>query len=820
MSFHLTPSFSPPKLLHGITPFDWLKNIIDSNTIQIVIKQNNDNQNKFQSFPILGNEIIKLQQIKEIKEFEIFGNQIHFSGNKQRSSLSLIPSNNYELNIYNSDKNSGINSAVVSQNQHKSKVDELNIYNSDKYRGINNTVVSQNQHKSKVDTKKRPILHLGSLLDSKDINQEHNLSNKKVKNNSSTIPLNTHNNKPNISFQTNKSDSANTYERQHFHGIEQFCRNAGGCVEGLAAFSNKINSSSSVIISIIWGNLDNNHVTTTVKYCTPSVPCSRWNCICDRNNRSVFISSQILGVLFLLPNELNNVYFLPLCSTATDTISNTSDTPFQQVIFDENKTVIQLNCNVNLIDRWSFLFEILSNAKLKKILFNSQLALMPIIYYWNSIQQNNKLSPSILLRNIIDPRTMAYLCNSDISEKELEFSNLLELYNISNDSTNNNMNNYSNLGFISKKFLQFKQELVELFHLSISLENKLIEFNLIPIYYNIELPVTILLSSMELRGINISLSQCNTLNQKILLKSKEIEQEIFLLANQTFNISSPEQVSNILFNILKIPQPSIQSKGRLSCCKPNLQQMPNQQKVADMDVNVKSLFKASQGFILVAADYSQIEMRILAHLCNDEELLKIFRLEGDVYRKLASLIMKKHVNDITEDERKLAKTVCLAKAKGHVKTLLGRIRFLPEINSSDQTKSATAQRQAVNSIIQGTASDIIKLAMIQVEKSLDKLWRQNDCNYLTHSENKDNTITHLLPTVPRPSLLMQIHDELIYEIPMNDPQLSLEYFETILRNAMESHIMTTLRLKVPLVANIKYGPSWGELIPIPEFQQK
>lgn len=128
-----------------------------------------------------------------------------------------------------------------------------------------------------------------------------------------------------------------------------------------------------------------------------------------------------------------------------------------------------------------------------------------------------------------------------------------------------------------------------------------------------------------------------------------------------------------------------------------------------------------------------------------------------------------------------------AKQYGLVRTLLGRVRRLPDIHSTDSAKAAYAERQAVNSVVQGTASDIIKFAMVNVDRKLRESWPSD---------------------LPVPRILMQIHDELIYEVSAADPRC-LVAFSALLHAAMEDDVVSALRLTVPLVVNIHSGPNWG-----------
>jgi DNA polymerase I len=275
--------------------------------------------------------------------------------------------------------------------------------------------------------------------------------------------------------------------------------------------------------------------------------------------------------------------------------------------------------------------------------------------------------------------------------------------------------------------------------------------------------------------------------------------------------------------------------GRLSCCKPNLQNIPNDECVRNTNYSIRGLFIARPRKVFVSADYSQIEMRVLAHVSGDGALCELFRSRGgDVYRQLASRIFRKPVDTIEPDERNRAKVIALgvvygmgpqaaaarlnidvvtaakisnsflnsfpqvrtwiqkvklmAKQVGHVKTILGRIRQLPDINLIDDAKRrSAAERQAVNSIIQGSASDLIKFAMILTSDRLMALVSSSGLF---------------------PNLIMQIHDELIFEVPVD----SVAYMHSVITSmidVLENDIVNRLEFRVPLVANVSIGKSWG-----------
>lgn len=284
--------------------------------------------------------------------------------------------------------------------------------------------------------------------------------------------------------------------------------------------------------------------------------------------------------------------------------------------------------------------------------------------------------------------------------------------------------------------------------------------------------------------------------------------------------------------------------GRLSCSRPNLQNIPNRTVTSSIEFTTRSMFVASPGTVFVAADYSQIEMRVLAQVTGDRSLMSLFDSEGDVYRHLAGLIFQKSADLVDDAERERAKVVCLgvvygmgaaaaaaklglevsevtkittsffstfrqvkawlqhtrseAHKNGSVRTLFGRKRPLPDISSNIAGKRAYAERQAVNTIIQGSASEAIKIAMLSVDRELVNRaaeWRPGD----------------VLP----PRLVLQVHDELIYEVPRSQGPVHednrIEEFVALLRYMMEVEAARVLGFQVKLVANVAIGDSWGSM---------
>eukprot|EP01060_Flectonema_neradi_P007376 TRINITY_DN1512_c1_g1_i1.p1 TRINITY_DN1512_c1_g1~~TRINITY_DN1512_c1_g1_i1.p1 ORF type:complete len:1742 (+),score=318.74 TRINITY_DN1512_c1_g1_i1:57-5228(+) len=272
--------------------------------------------------------------------------------------------------------------------------------------------------------------------------------------------------------------------------------------------------------------------------------------------------------------------------------------------------------------------------------------------------------------------------------------------------------------------------------------------------------------------------------------------------------------------------------GRLAVLDPSLQTIPhpiqfetvtsiNNNKKELMVIELRKAFIPSNGMVLVSADYSQIEVRLMAHFSEDSEMISFLRKGGDVFRQIASGVCKKSPSEVSHEERKIAKAICYGmlygkgvkslsedldcspeeassflhsfrnsfagvtkyiksvvvdcRTNGFVTTLFNRKRYLPTIYSVKDKERASAERQAINTVCQGSAADIVKKAMIELHD--------------------------VLP--PRGRILVQIHDELLFEVEESYLRPSLELIKKTMENVCT--------LKVPLPVNLKVGPSWGEL---------
>jgi DNA polymerase-1 len=270
---------------------------------------------------------------------------------------------------------------------------------------------------------------------------------------------------------------------------------------------------------------------------------------------------------------------------------------------------------------------------------------------------------------------------------------------------------------------------------------------------------------------------------------------------------------------------TVTATGRLSSRGPNLQNIPIR---TDLGREIRACFVAGQADrVLLSADYSQIELRLLAHFSGAASLVEAFRAEQDVHRASAAIIFGVDPGEVTERNRRIAKTVNYAviygqgagalapqigvsrteaenyirqyferlagvkqyldlvvrtaQEQGFVETLTGRRRCLPELHSSNPGLRAYAQRAAANSVLQGSAADIIKIAMVRLAPTLEKL-------------------------SPATELLLQVHDELLFEVPASEMTPVAAHVKEIMEGATN--------LAVPLVVELKAGPNWRDMVEV------
>lgn len=401
------------------------------------------------------------------------------------------------------------------------------------------------------------------------------------------------------------------------------------------------------------------------------------------------------------------------------------------------------------------------------------------------------------------------------------------------------------------------------------------------LFKEMELPLLGVLSRMERRGVLIDSDALFLQSNEIANRLSELEEQAYVLAGQPFNLASTKQLQEILFDKLglpviqktpkgapstneevleelafshelpkvlvehrglsklkstytdKLPQmvnpqtgrvhtsyhQAVTATGRLSSSDPNLQNIPIRNEEGR---RIRQAFIAREGFTVVAADYSQIELRIMAHLSQDQGLINAFTQGKDIHRSTAAEIFGVSLDDVTSEQRRNAKAINFgliygmsafglsrqlgigradaqnymdlyfkrypgvqtfmhdirekAKAQGYVETLFGRRLYLPDINSSNGMRRKAAERVAINAPMQGTAADIIKRAMIQLDQKL-----QND---------------------PNIAMIMQVHDELVFEVRSE----KVEFYSELIKTQMES----AADLVVPLIVEVGQGTNWDE----------
>ncbi len=409
----------------------------------------------------------------------------------------------------------------------------------------------------------------------------------------------------------------------------------------------------------------------------------------------------------------------------------------------------------------------------------------------------------------------------------------------------------------------------------------LMEQDLDKVYKEVELPLIEVLASMEMEGFTVNKETLESQGQLLKTEIEKLERDIYSLAGCTFNINSPVQLGEVLFDKLQLPagkktkrgystsadilekirdkhpvvemvlqyrtltklnstyieglkpligrdgrihahfQQTVTATGRISCTEPNLQNIPIRQELGRQ---IRKAFVPADGYLLVGADYSQIELRILAHLSKDENLISAFNKGEDIHRNTAARVFNLSYDAVTPLDRSRAKAVnfgviygmsgfglsenlhitrkqaesyikdyfdkhqavkeymdgevASCKAEGFTKTLMGRKRFIHEINASNFMTRQLGERLAMNSPIQGTAADIIKIAMIKVY----------------HQLKEENL---------RSKLILQVHDELIIEAAADE----VETIEKLLIDNMES----AMSLKVKLECDLNRASNWYEL---------
>ncbi|HHN64809.1 MAG TPA: DNA polymerase I [Nitrospirae bacterium] len=483
---------------------------------------------------------------------------------------------------------------------------------------------------------------------------------------------------------------------------------------------------------------------------------------------------------------------------------------------------------------------------------------------------------------LYDTMLAAYLLNPNRPGHSLEDTALEYLYFRKKD-VNDLINARKGLYDIKESDLMevARTDIPVIKRLGEELFRRLREESLIDVYRDIEMPLIEVLADMELSGIKVDLLKLRGLSDEIGQRLSELQGQIYGMAGEEFNINSPQQLSRILFEKMglkpkkktktgystevkvleelarehELPRLILQwrtltklkntyidvlpslvnratgrihttfnqavtSTGRLSSSEPNLQNIPVR---GDLGRFIRAAFVAEEGYLLLSADYSQIELRILAHLSGDQGLIDAFREGLDIHTRTAAELFGVSEEDVTAEMRRVAKTVNFgivygisafglsestgasveeaqayieryfethpgvrhymdriieeARRQGYVKTLFGRKRPIPELNAAGLQQRNLGERLAMNTPVQGSAADIIKLAMISIHRKL-----------------KDRSM--------RSRLILQVHDELVLEVEEGE----VDYVKEMVKREMEG----VITLDVPLIVEVGIGKDWAE----------
>ena len=474
----------------------------------------------------------------------------------------------------------------------------------------------------------------------------------------------------------------------------------------------------------------------------------------------------------------------------------------------------------------------------------------------------------IIKGEIFDVKLAHYLINPEISH---------DLTNLSNSYLNTKINKKST-ELLSSEIANINIQLAEL------LNKDLEKFKLLELYKSIEIPLLKTLSKMERVGVNLDSHFLKNLSKKTTKDLNILKEKIFKIAGLEFNISSPKQLGEVLFDRLKISSKpkktktgqystsedilaelvdeniiiklileyrsvskllntyidslpnqvsgksgrihtqyvqTVASTGRLSSINPNLQNIPIR---SERGREIRKAFIAkNKDYFILAADYSQIELRIIASISKEENMINAFKNNEDIHAATASSVFNVPISNVSREQRSNAKIVnfgiiygvsafglsnqtdlnrneskllidtyyekyprlkeyisdqiSFARNNGYVQTLLGRRRYLKDINSRNAVVRGTAERNAINAPIQGSAADIIKIAMINIQNKLE-------------SEDYQS------------KMLLQVHDELVFDV--FKPELNRVI------NMVKSEMMNAYKIEVPLKVDINYGLNWLE----------
>ena len=541
---------------------------------------------------------------------------------------------------------------------------------------------------------------------------------------------------------------------------------------------------------------------------------------------------------------------------------------------DENKEVYYVNLENNEIQEFKEIFE---EEKIRKIgidlsktyiLLKQENINIKGIYYDIAIASyiinptNNKLKIEDLIQNDLKIDIETFIGKEE-TQAQITLFDVQEENNKQTEIKKEKSNLYAySIGKIKEKT-----------------EKELEEIECLDLFYNIDMPTIEVLSNMQWNGMYVDKTELEQFGKELTDKLEVITKIIYEMAGEEFNINSTKQLGEILFEKMKLPvvkktksgystdvdvleklkkedpiieqileyrqlmklnstyveglkqyinpetkrihsffHQTITATGRISSTEPNLQNIPTR---FELGKRVRKVFKPQEGCVYIDADYSQIELRVLASISEDSHMIEAFKEGQDIHKQAASKVFKTPIDEVTKEQRSNAKAVNFgivygisdfglgeqlgigrkqakkyideyltqysginqfmdnikeeAKEKGYVKTLFNRRRYIPELKSNNYMVRQFGARAAMNTPIQGTAADIMKIAMLKVFKEIEKRGLKS-------------------------KIVLQVHDEMMLEVPIGEQQ----EIQEIMKKCMES----AADLKVPLVAEISEANNW------------
>jgi len=528
----------------------------------------------------------------------------------------------------------------------------------------------------------------------------------------------------------------------------------------------------------------------------------------------------------------------------------------------------------SLINEFKLVFE---NTEIKKIGQNIKYDMLMLKAY--DIDVKGEIFDTMLAHYLLQPElrhNMNFLAESYLNYSPVPIENLIG---------KKGKNQMSMRSVALEQISEYAGEDADItWQLKEIFEKELEKNNLSALAQKVEMPLARVLADMEFTGVSLNTKALNIFAQQLVEEIMQIEKEIYTLSGMEFNISSPQQLGKVLFDHLKISSDAKKTKtdqystgeevlekivdahpvipkilefrslkklhstyvealpklihkktgkihtsynqalvstGRLSSNNPNLQNIPIREE-RGREIR-KAFIPSTAEHVFLSADYSQVELRIMAHLSQDTAMIDAFIHDEDIHAATAAKIFNIPLTEVTSDMRRKAKTanfgiiygissfglaqrlsisrseakqlidgyfltypkvkkymdqsIFIAREKGYVETILGRRRFLPDINSKNAIVRGVAERNAINAPIQGSAADIIKIAMINIFSQFEK-------------ENLKS------------KMIMQVHDELNFDVLKSE----LDVVKNIVRNEMQQAI----QLSVPLTVDIGVGENWLE----------